>query len=78
MKLVAVEQVPGRRENNKLQKLLEEFVYSKADVVKVNIEDSEYKSVHVAYNVLAVAVRRSKRPIKVHIRGNDIYLAKIK
>lgn len=78
MKLVAVEQVPEVKKYHKLQEMLKQFADSNAEVVKIDFDDGEYKSLDVARNVLGVAVKNSKRPIRVMKRGNDIYLAKIK
>lgn len=77
MKLVAVEKVPERRENNKLQKLIKDFADSNAKVVKITLGDREYASLESAYSVIGNACRRSKRPIKIHRRGDELYLAKI-
>lgn len=77
MKLVAVEKVPEINKKHKLQKMIEEFANSDAKVVKIDLEDGEYKSQAVAYQVIGVAVRRSKRPIEIHMRDGNIFLAKI-
>lgn len=77
MKLVAVDNVPTiMKANHKLQKLIEEFAHSDAKVCKVEIEDREYKSIRTACEAMRVAIKRSKRPIKVHFRRDEIYLSK--
>lgn len=76
MRLVAVDKLPVGRRNHKLQKLLEEFAHSNAKVCKIDLEEQEYKSINVAYSVIGIAAKRSKRPIKIRRRNNELYLVK--
>lgn len=78
MKIVPVKGLSMRiRENHKLQKLIKEFCDSDYRVARLDIDTNEYKTLKSAQNSLRVAVKRSKRPVKVTFRQNDIYLVKI-
>lgn len=76
MKLIPVEQIPKVTGYHKLQDLIEEFVNSDTKIVKVDFTEDDYKSPTVCRSCLAAAVKRSKRPVKVWRRGNEIFLSK--
>lgn len=78
MNLIPVESVPQRASYHRLQDLIEEFVNGNADVVRVDFGEKDYKSPQVARQCLGVAVKRSKRNVKVWLRGNQIFLSKVK
>lgn len=81
MKLVAVtaDQVPERRRAyNKLQKMLRDFANSNHEIVLLDFAEGEYKSPITACQVISVAIKRSKRPLKVFRRGDNVYLTKIR
>ena len=62
MKLTPVDQIPKMNGYHKLQELIEEF--------------TNYKSPAVCRSCLAAAIKRSKRPVKVWRRGNEIFLSR--
>lgn len=77
MKLVPTDKIPEIKRNyNKLQEIIEEFVNGPYEVVKVQLNENEYKSFEVCVSVLRVAVKRSRYSVKVIKRGNDVYLSK--
>lgn len=76
MNIIPVDQIPKKRGYHKLQEMLEEFVKSPNDVVKVQIKEGEYKSPSSCVKSLYCAVKRSGYAIKIHMRGDDIYLEK--
>lgn len=77
MKLIPTDKVPEVKRNyNKLQDMIEEFVNGPYDVVKVQLNENEYKSVETCTSSLRVAVKRSRYSVKVFKRGNDVYLSK--
>lgn len=77
MKLIPVESVPKRRSRHHLQDLIEKFVNGEAKNVKIDFSDHDYKSSKVCRSCLGVAAKKSGYPIKVSIRGNDVFLSKI-
>lgn len=76
MKLVPVDQIPKMNSRHRLQELIEEFVNTDAKIVKVEFGEDDYKSPTVCRSCLAAAVKRSKHPVKVWRRGNEIFLSK--
>lgn len=76
MKLVPVDQIPKKRGYHKLQDMLEEFVKSSDDLVKIQFKENEYKNAKACCSSLYCAVKRSGYAIKIHMRGDDIYLEK--
>ena len=66
-----------KRGNNRLQKLIEEFVNDDAKIVKLNYAEKDYASPSVCRSTLAIAVMRSgHKSVKVRLRGKDVYLIK--
>lgn len=76
MKLTPVGQIPKMNGYHKLQELIEEFTNGDAKIVKVEFSETDYKSPAVCRSCLAAAIKRSKRPVKVWRRGNEIFLSK--
>ena len=72
MKLTPVDQIPKMNGYHKLQELIEEFTNGDAKIVKVEFSETDYKSPAVCRSCLL----RSKRPVKVWRRGNEIFLSK--
>ena len=72
MKLIPVDQIPKMNGYHKLQELIEEFTNGDAKIVKVEFSETDYKSPAVCRSCLAAAIKRSKRPVKVWRRGNEI------
>lgn len=68
MKLTPVDQIPKMNGYHKLQELIEEFTNGDAK--------TDYKSPAVCRSCLAAAIKRSKRPVKVWRRGNEIFLSR--
>lgn len=69
MKLTPVDQIPKMNGYHKLQELIEEFT-------NVEFSETDYKSPAVCRSCLAAAIKRSKRPVKVWRRGNEIFLSR--
>lgn len=76
MKLIPVESVPERRGKHRLQDLIQEFVDSSADVVKVDFSERDYKSASVCRSCLANAIIRSRCSVKVWRRGDEVFLSR--
>lgn len=77
MKLIPTDKVPEVKRNyNKLQDMIEEFVNGPYEVVKVQLNEDEYKSLEICASVLRVAVKRSRYSVKVFKRGDNVYLSK--
>lgn len=76
MKLIPVDQIPKMNGYHKLQELIEEFTNGDAKIVKVEFSETDYKSPAICRSCLAAAIKRSKRPVKVWRRGNEIFLSK--
>ena len=74
MKLIPVDQIPKMNGYHKLQELIEEITNAK--IVKVEFSETDYKSPAICRSCLAAAIKRSKRPVKVWRRGNEIFLSK--
>lgn len=78
MKLVAVTEVPKKRGGfRRLQKLIDEFVKSEHTAVKVEYDSNDYGSPTICYSCMCVAVKRSKHPVYVTKRGDEVYLVKV-
>lgn len=76
MKLAPVGQMPKVDGCLKLQGLVEEFTGGGASIVKVEFGEADYKSPAVCRSCLAAAIRRSRRPVKVWRRGDEIFLSR--
>lgn len=76
MKLTPVDQIPKMNGYHKLQELIEEITNGDAKIVKVEFSETDYKSPAVCRSCLAAAIKRSKRPVKVWRRGNEIFLSR--
>ena len=74
MKAVAVTCIPERRRNHRLQDFLRDFVQLNVPFAKIEMDVDEYASPTVARGCMAIAAVRGKHPVKVRLRGNDIYL----
>lgn len=77
MNLIPVEYVP-QRNHKRLQDLIDEFMDSEAEVVRVDFGVSDYKSPKVARSCLGIAAKRSRHNVKVWLRGNQVFLSKVK
>lgn len=78
MKFTIVNEVPEKKASRKdLQKFLDIFEKSEGVIARVDITEHHYKSPRIAYNCLWSAAKRSRRNIKVVLRGNDVYLVKV-
>lgn len=79
-RIVKVKDLPGKKTTtrNSLQILLVEFYESDAIFGKYEYGENNYVDVHSAANVLRVAAKRGKFPIKIHQRGNEVYLEKVR
>ena len=77
MRFTEVKEVPkvcGR--NVLLLKELEEFVNMGVKNVKVTFKPDEYKNLNSCQATLYKAIKREHLPIRVMIRGRDIYLVR--
>ena len=78
MKFVPVNELPKKKAaRHKLQDLIKEFCDDDYKIVKIDLDKHDYKSPKVCCGAMHVAVKRSKRPVKVAIRGDDVYLIKL-
>lgn len=66
-----------KKEDND-EELLGEFYESDAIFGKYEYSENNYVDVHSAANALRVAAKRGKFPIKIHQRGNEVYLEKVR
>lgn len=57
-------------------KLTEEFVKSSHQMVRIDLDEDDYKTPKVAYHCMQIAVKRSKCRVKVKLRDNEVYLVK--
>ena len=76
MKLIPVDQIPKMNGYHKLQELIEEFTNGDAKIVKVDLARPIINPPAICRSCLAAAIKRSKRPVKVWRRGNEIFLSK--
>ncbi len=78
MKLIPVESVPigGRRHN--LQQVIVDFLESDSDIVKVDFSEKDYANAKSCYSSMWSAVKASRHNIKVFLRGNEVFLSKVK
>lgn len=78
MKLIPANEVPKRKHPyHSLQKLIKDFCNDDNKIVKVEFDNRDYKNIQSAYVSLYKAARHSKRPVKVCMRGDEIYLTKV-
>lgn len=79
-RIVKVKDLPGKRTTtkNNLQILLGEFYESDAIFGKYEYGENNYINAHSAANALRVAAKGGKFPIKIHQRGNEVYLEKVR
>jgi hypothetical protein len=81
MTIVAVESIPKARKHRngiaKAEILLDMFANSSAKIVKVTIDEGDYVSVTSAYSTIYRLVKETRRPVKIQMVNNEIYLKKI-
>lgn len=70
-----VDGVP-KRENFKLSRYFDEFMNMNSKTARVDLDKDDYKSAKVAYGVLRTSIKRHGYPIKVLLRGSDIYFVR--
>ncbi len=75
MKGVIICDIPTPKQHN-LKRFLEDFMLTNAKHYKVELTEGEYKSTHVAYESLRLAIKRQKHPIKVSTCNGVIYLTR--
>ncbi len=75
MKTKPVDSMP-RRGKHKLQDFISEFVRSDEKIVEVIFDSNDYKSPKVCYSCLHLAARNMNSGIKVHIRGDKVFMEK--
>ena len=81
MKLIPVKSIPEKTNKPSkvhLREILEDFVHSSNDIVKVDYREDGYSSSGVCGRSLQVIIRNNGFPIRVIWRGDDIYLKKEK
>lgn len=65
----------GRRQRKKeVTKILEDFVNSKSEVARIDFDETDYVSALSCCQALRNAINKYKRAVRVHIRGNSVYL----
>ncbi|MBR5862177.1 MAG: hypothetical protein IKZ08_02505 [Bacteroidales bacterium] len=74
MKAVAVNCIPEVTRYHKLQAFLKDFMQMNVKFAKIELSVDEYASPTVARGCIAIAAARGKYPVKVRLRGKDIYL----
>ena len=74
MKFVEVKEVPDQKKYHPLKSKWEEFMAMNVKVVKVDLDEHEYKSIEVAARTMMLSIRRFGYPITVTKRGNELYL----
>ena len=74
MKFVEVTEVPVKKQYHPLKSKWEEFMAMNVKVVKVDLDENEYKTIDGARSVMAISVKRMGYPITVTKRGDEIYL----
>lgn len=79
MKFIEVKEIPGPYPKGKrhLQKAIDEFAKSEAQVAKIDVEQGEYASTKTMVSSLSDAIKRSGHPIKVTQRRDEVYIYKI-
>lgn len=77
MKLIPVESVPKRRGKHRLQDMITGFVNSDDKIVRIDFNEHDYKSARICRSCIGSAVKRSGHPIRVSIRGNEVFMRKI-
>lgn len=79
-RIVKVKDLPRKKTTtrNNLQILLGEFYESDAVFGKYEYGENNYVNIHSAANALRVASKRGKFAVKIHQRGNEVYLEKIR
>lgn len=77
MKFVKVDEVPMRRGSRKdLKARWDEFMSMNVKIVKVELNEHDYKNANVARSVLTRSVNTYGYPINVTLRDNEIYLVR--
>ena len=77
MKLIRVDTLPKKNVKKRVQEFIKEFADSDMKIAKVDFTERDYKSPRVCYSCIGVAIRRSKRPVRVCMRGDEVYLTKL-
>lgn len=65
-----------RRQNNKLEDILKEFMHMNVPVAIAELDVGEYASPRVAQNVLGIAARRNALPVKSVCKIGKVYLVR--
>lgn len=76
MKFVEVKEVPGRTIKKNLYGYLNEFMTMDIKVAKVEFNKMEYKTVISAYLCIYRAVQKSRLPLRVMKRNDEIFLVR--
>lgn len=76
MKFTEMKDGLPKRDYNKLEPYLKEFVRMNVAVARVDLEEREYKSPKVARSVLDIACKRHGVPVKAKIRNGNVYLVR--
>lgn len=76
MKFTEMKDGLPKRENHKLNLLLQEFVRMNVKVARIDLDEHEYASVAVARGVIGVACKRWCVPVKPKVRDGVLYLVR--
>jgi hypothetical protein len=78
IKLVEVKEIPKRRcGKHHLANFLDEFMKSDMKLAKIEYRDRDYVNVKSCYTCCYRAAKHSGFPIKVLLRGENVYLVKL-
>ena len=77
MKLEMIDEIPEIRHYNRWQDLIWQFANSGKPAAKIIFRDGECKNLSCARSNIAAAIKRSRFPIKVIKRKNNLYLVHI-
>lgn len=76
MNLVPVKSIPKTRIKHPLKDILFEFNEGTAKICKIDFTRADYKNARVCRNCFYVAIKNYRLPMKVHIRGKEVYIEK--
>lgn len=81
IKLTPVKELPKKcyiSHQHDLQKIFDEFLAMPHEIVKVELDRTNYTNIKSAYQSFINAVNTYKYPVKVALRQGEIYLVKKK
>ncbi len=76
MRFTKMENGIPKRENFKLKPRFDEFIALNVKVVRVDLDEEDYKSPTVAANVLRISAKRWAVPVKVVLSEGEVYFVR--